>query len=119
MQQLRILISMMCAVSTESINTLARIHTKENTHHYEVCNKKFRLTGSLKTHAIIHTEEKPYQCCVCSELFNAQGEKPCQSGVCTKKFGEYGTIKHVDQFTERINLVSVECAVNCSTINQT
>ena len=42
-----------------------RIHTNEKPYECDVCEKRFRESGSLKDHMRIHTNEKPYEGCGC------------------------------------------------------
>ena len=44
-----------------------RIHTNEKPYECDVCEKRFRESGTLKSHMRIHTNEKPYECDVCIE----------------------------------------------------
>ena len=46
-----------------------RIHTNEKPYECDVCEKRFRESGTLKTHMRIHTNEKPYECDVCEKRF--------------------------------------------------
>jgi len=47
-----------------------RMHTGENLHECEVCNKKFPSKDGLAGHMRSHNGEKPYECEVCKKKFS-------------------------------------------------
>ena len=74
-----------------------RIHTNEKPYECDVCEKRFRHSGTLRVHKRIHTNEKPYECDVCEKAFRESGnlkehmrihtnEKPYECDVCEKRF---------------------------------
>jgi len=48
-----------------------RIHTNEKPYECDVCEKRFRQSGSLKIHKRIHTNEKPFECHVCEKRYRS------------------------------------------------